>query len=61
MPVRMLRPLAWPLALFASVFPERALRKQRAAKWVRERWRKVVRGLERRRKAKTRRVARTAP
>jgi hypothetical protein len=58
--VRIIRPLVWPLAVFAAVFPEQTLRKRRVGKWVRERWRKVVRGWERRQKAKRRPRASTA-
>ncbi len=43
-----LRVLVLPLALFAAVFPEEAIRKGRPRKWARERWRKAVRAWERR-------------
>jgi hypothetical protein len=45
---RVMRALFLPIALFAAVFPEEALRKKRAGKWVRERWRTIVRRWERR-------------
>jgi hypothetical protein len=55
---RVARVCAWPLALFAAVFPEETLRKRRGAKWIRERWRKAVKSLRRRRRAEPRRPAR---
>jgi hypothetical protein len=48
---RVTRAAFYPVALFAAVFPEEALRKRRGAKWARERWRKAVRSWERRTKA----------
>jgi len=44
---RILRTVVYPVALFVALFPEEALRKKRASKWARERWRKMVRAWQR--------------